>query len=73
MDSFHAKTVIEIIICFSGSVILFSIAIIVGQWATISYVIFYIFISLLLLSAIEVVFSILIRIWRANNYKLLMF
>ena len=68
MDSFHAKTIeIILIICFSGSIILFSIAIVVGQWAIISYIIFYIFISLLLLSVVEVVFSILIRIWRANN------
>ena len=40
-DAFHAKTIeLLLIIGFAGSVLLISIAIIVGEWAQISYIIF---------------------------------
>ena len=67
-DAFHAKTIeLLLIIGFAGSVLLISIAIIVGEWAQISYIIFSIFVVLLLLSGVGTLFSILIRIYRAND------
>ena len=67
-DACHAKTIeIILILGFSVSTISFLLSIIVGEWAKISNAIFFLFVALTLISAVGVLFSILLRYWRSDD------